>query len=437
MNIPALLLKQLTAHLNAPNWWVALSGGLDSVVLLKALSELRKTQAIPKLQAIHIHHGLQEAANQWPAFCQQLCNMWDISLQVHYVQVALESSLEQAARNARYDVFAHLLEDDDCLITAHHLNDQVETLLFRAVRGSGVLGMTGMSSCRSLGKGYLLRPLLECPRTQLEAYAHQQQLIWVDDPTNSDLEYDRNYMRQQIIPALQQRWPQSLTSLQRMAQHMQQAQSLLDELAREDIQSAQAQPITWLSIPCLDLSVLSKLSTTRQQNALRYWLRPYTQLPDTAHWAGWISLRDAKNDAEPCWQLAAGQLVRFSHFIFWLSGDWLKQPVLNQEILPLNEQRLALVDNGYLNLEGSFDITKVYRVAYRQGGEVIALKGRGRRDLKRVLQEVKLPIFARHRVPLLFENDQLIAIANFPALICTQEQPVRLTWLPPKANKQQ
>lgn len=433
MNIQDSVYNQLTPYLNADKWWLALSGGLDSVVLLHILSCLKQRYKLPDIAAVHIHHGLQQIADSWPAHCQTLCDQFALPLQVLYVQVEQGASVEQGARLARYQAFDQLLQANHCLLTAHHLNDQAETLLFRALRGAGVLGLSAMRSVRQQGAGLLLRPLLQLSRAQLERYAEQHQLTWVDDPSNQSLDYDRNYLRQQVLPLLQARWPQALNSLGRVAQHMQQAQSLLDELAEQDIVAAKVKPLAWLDLPCLQLSALTRLSTQRQINALRYWLRDYTSLPDTAHWAGWHDLRDAAADAEPIWRLKNGCVRRFADDIYWLADDWLLEPELDRLID--RPQTLDLPHNGVLTIEGRLDPEVNYRLVYRQGGERLQLVNRGQRDLKRLLQEVKIPHFARARLPLLLANGQLIALANLPSLQTAQTQDIRLHWCAPKIKK--
>ena len=192
------LLLNLAPWRNATTWRVAFSGGLDSTVLLHLLAHLAKTQSLPALSAIYVHHGLQAAADAWPQHCQSVCDALGVPLQVVHVQVQPGASLERAARDARYGAFVEATQTNEVLLTAQHRDDQAETLLFRLMRGAGVRGLAGMPRERALGRGHLLRPLLDVSRAELEAYAAEQQLHWIEDPSNQDCQFSRNYLRHQV-----------------------------------------------------------------------------------------------------------------------------------------------------------------------------------------------------------------------------------------------
>ncbi|MGB4073187.1 tRNA lysidine(34) synthetase TilS [Pseudomonas sp.] len=415
---------------SAPGWCVALSGGLDSTVLLHLLASLAQREALPPLSAIHIHHGLQAAADAWPAHCRELCAALSVSLQVEYVQVAPGASLERAAREARYAAFAARLGAGEVLLTAQHRDDQAETLLFRLLRGAGVQGLSAMPVSRALGVGQLVRPLLNCSREELLAYAREHKLTWIEDPSNADERFSRNYLRRQVLPALLSRWPQAATNMARSAAHLSEAAQLLDELAQQDMAAAEdATEFAWLSLPNLALPALRALSEPRQRNALRYWLRPLTTMPDSEHWAGWQTLRDAAVDAAPIWRLAGGELRRSDECLWWLSGDWLcTPPPLAQPIQ--SNQSVSLPGNGHVQVVGALSAGD-WRLAYRQGGEQMLLAGRGRRDLKRLLNERRLPSFVRDRLPLLLLDGQVMALANLPGLHGPADGSWQLHWQPP------
>lgn len=207
----------------------------------------------------------------------------------------------------------------DILFTGQHRDDQAETLLFRLLRGAGLRGMAAMPGQRALGQGSLVRPLLGCSRQQLQDHAQVNGLAWIEDPSNADTQFARNYLRSEVFPLLQQRWPQASQNLARAAEHLGEAQGLLDELAQDDLALAgEGAPLAWPGLDSLDLATLVALSPARQRNALQYWLSHRTRLPDTRHWAGWADLRDAAADARPAWQLADGQLLRSHGRIWWL-----------------------------------------------------------------------------------------------------------------------
>lgn len=424
------LLSRLAPWRDAAGWRIAFSGGLDSTVLLHLLAELSRHQPLPPLSAVHVHHGLQAVAASWPGHCRQMCQILGVGFQVIDVQVRAEASLEQAARNARYAAFDAVLQTGEVLLTAQHRDDQAETLMFRLLRGAGVKGLAAMPSHRPLGKGNLLRPLLDEPRALLEAYALEQGLSWIEDPSNKDPHFSRNYLRNNVLPMLTARWPQALASMTRSAAHLAEAQGLLDELAMQDLAQAQTPcPWPWLNVPSLALAPLDALSAARQRNALRHWLGPLTRLPDSDHWVGWNTLRDAGPDGRPIWRLANGQLHRAEGRIWWLSGIWLKD-VAGSQHWSMASQPLHLPGNGMLEILGQIPRGGLH-VHYRQGGEVVDVPDRGRRDLKRLLNEKGVPVFLRGRLPLLYRGEQLLAVANLPGLDADPRGDWRLHWQPP------
>jgi tRNA(Ile)-lysidine synthase len=322
------------------------------------------------------------------------------------------------------------LAGGEVLLLAQHRDDQAETLLFRLLRGAGVRGLAGMPASRPLGRGRLVRPLLQVSRAELEAYARAEGLSWVEDPSNADTQHARNFLRQTILPALQTRWPAASQSIARCAEHLAEAESLLSELARMDLATAEdAGPLAWLPLPVLTLAALQVLSPSRQRNALRHWLAALTRLPDSDHWAGWETLRDAAQDAHPVWRLADGELHRADGRLWWLAGPWLDRPLAG---VPWTDpsRPLVLPGNGRLELLGKAP-AGFLEVTYRRGGEILEVAGRGRRDLKRLLNEARLPGFVRGRLPLLCCDGRLLAAANLPGIEGPRDGEWRLHWTPP------
>ncbi|KRP60852.1 tRNA lysidine(34) synthetase TilS [Pseudomonas trivialis] len=427
-------LQTLAPWRNAPAWHIAFSGGLDSTVLLHLLASLAKTQTLPSLYAVHVHHGLQAAADAWPDHCQLICDSLQVPLRVMRVQVQPGASLERAAREARYQAFSEVLGAGEVLLTGQHRDDQAETLLFRLLRGAGVRGLAAMPAHRPLARGYLVRPLLALSRVELEAYAAEHQLKWIEDPSNADPRFSRNYLRHGVLPTLTQRWPQAVASLARSAEHLSEAQGLLDELAQIDLQTAdQPSPFAWLPLPSLALGPLQALSDARQRNALRHWLAPLTRLPDSDHWAGWNSLRDAKGDAQPLWHLADGDLHRCGERIWWLPSTYSEFSDAPFS-WPLPHTPLELPGNGRVWCEGSPPEGPL-EIRYRQGGEVMEVPGRGRRDLKRLLNESGLPGFMRGRLPLLYQGERLLAVPALAGLWPCSPAGWQLHWVPQSCDQ--
>ena len=396
----------------APAWRIAFSGGLDSSVLLHLLADWARHEELPPLYAIHVHHGLQSAGDAWPEHCARVCEQLGIALEVVRVQVTPSASLEQAARSARYQAFCERLKPGEVLLSAQHRDDQAETLLFRLLRGAGVRGLAAMPASRPLGRGSRVRPLLDCSRAKLQAYAQSHGIAWIEDPSNADERFSRNFLRRQVLPLLAERWPQVTANIARSARHLGEAQQLLDELAAMDLATVHGvSACPWLTLPSLDLSAVSALSDARQRNLLRHWLAPLTRLPDSDHWAGWCDLRDAATDAAPIWKLADGELHRADGRFWWLSGEWLRPLDPLDLACDSFSESVELPGNGHVHLQGELPQGRWY-LRYRQGGESLQLPGRGRRDLKRLLNELRVPAFVRPRLPLLFAGDELMAVAN-------------------------
>jgi tRNA(Ile)-lysidine synthase len=262
-------LATLAAEAGFPRRYVvAFSGGLDSTVLLHALAT-SAAQHKAGLLAVHVNHGLQPAADEWVEHCRAVAADLQVEFRVERVAVDLAAGrgLEAAAREARYGTLRSLLETDDWLLSAHHQNDQAETLLLNLLRGGGPAGLAGISDIRRFGAGWLARPLLSFSRSELLAYAELHELSWIDDPSNTDQGRDRNFLRHEILPRLTARWPDAVACLQRSGRIAGDAASLLDDLAAIDATGVCA------GRDRLRIDALIDLPAARQRNVLRYVIR--------------------------------------------------------------------------------------------------------------------------------------------------------------------
>ncbi len=258
-------LQQIPAE--ASRLVVAYSGGLDSSVLLHLVSKHCRPRPV---LAWHINHGLQPAADDMEDFCRDLTKALDIPLRVDRLQLDRDSgNLEARARKARYQLFEEQAEAGDCILTAHHQADQAETVLLNLFRGSGTRGLRGIAEHRSLGSTPLVRPLLGISKQQLTDYAREHGLQWFDDPSNTELDFNRNYLRQQIMPAVVERWPMAEQKIADGARWQVESQDLLDELAAMDLFACEVRS-EWGA--ALSSDKLLQLSAARARNLLRYWL---------------------------------------------------------------------------------------------------------------------------------------------------------------------
>ena len=403
---------------SARRWLVAYSGGVDSHVLLYLLAQLREqsAQALPELLAIHVNHQLQQPAADWAQHCQQVCEQLAIPLITETVSIqrAGGDSLEALARDARYQVFEKHLRAGDVLLLAHHLDDQVETGLMRLLRGSGALGLGAMAKQRKFASGILWRPLLEIPRQAIEACAEAAGLQWVEDPSNADCGFARNYLRRQVLPAVEQRWPEYRQSVARALQLSRQASELNRELAAIDCLQLGADP----QAQALPLAKMPGLGEARQLNLLRYWIElhgfplpSYAQLQALLH-----ELVYAAEDADPLIQWGGVEARRFRGQLYLLSP--LAEFDGGRDYLWNPGEVLELPGNGRVSCEfvqgRGVRNAQALTVTYRQGGERCQPAGRsGSQTLKKLFQEYSVPTWLRDRVPLLYIDNELVAVANY------------------------
>ncbi len=419
---PALLHQHLPS--SAQRIWVGLSGGLDSVVLLHALVQLRLP--VPLL-ALHVNHQISPHAVEWQQHCAQMCTAWGIEFVTEAVTVELAGrGLEDAARAARYAVYEKYVGEADCLLTAHHADDQAETLLLRLLRGSGPRGLAGMARQRPLGRATLVRPLLDVKRVDLEAYAAAHQLTWVDDESNVDTSYDRNYLRKEVMPQLAARWPDYTRRWQQSAQACAESEQLLEELAAEDLPHAapHAERLGW----SLALPALRELSAPRRHNLLRYWLRQlqyaapeviHLQQMDTQLIFGRV---DAQGEVR--WGHVVAQ--RFRERLYVMPAAALKgsekrvnpglkrlagascEYALSENTALAFEYCASVAASGYLRA----DISEV-ELRWRIGGERCHPAGRTHsQTLKKLLQEQGLEPWWREQLPLIYVDGQLAAVGD-------------------------
>ncbi len=417
---------------------VALSGGRDSTVLLHALATDSRLRA--RLIAVHVDHGMQALSADWADHCRALASDLDVSYRGLETMVddALGEGSEAAARRARYAALASVMKAGDLLLTAHHANDQLETLLLRMLRGSGTRGLAGIREQRPFAAGWLQRPLLPEPAVALEEYARAHGLSWIEDPSNRDPSLDRNYLRRQVLPHLIERWPQAPRQADRLARHLAEDADLLAELAHMDLGSEE--PESRLAI-----ARIQDLAPERQSNALRQWLEACTLSVPSRDVVERIrrEVLAAAPDARP--------EVRWAGHSIWRHGGCIRLSRPHAPELPPTPGRwenpvrpLELPRNGryLLQADASGEVSErllsaPLEVCYRQGGERFH-DGRHHRQLKEWLRVQGFPPGERDRIPLLFAGDDLVAVGETlldPAWQTAPSEPgYRLVWEWPEQN---
>ena len=420
LNHPSLN-EVLAANSAAKRWCVALSGGPDSTVLLHLLCKwcAEHPNEAPALIAIHINHHMQADADAWQAHCQAQCSSWDVPIIVHDAVVQASGQGEEAAaRQARYQLFEAEIEAGDILFMGHHLDDQVETYFLRLMRGSGLSGLSAMPAQRTLGGGQLVRPLLKIERSTLAAYASAHQLQSVQDPSNLDTSLDRNYLRQEVLPLLARRWSGYRQTVARAAEHATVSQAVMDEClpAPETVHSA-------LGDPGIEQRTLNALSPEAAMIRLRNWLRlGALPMPDQLLLSEFIrQLREGGAASSPRLECSSYVLQRYQSRIYLLP-DFPEpescSPALElYALIPGEECDIAGVGQvSLVPLEGeglSLHADDKLELRWRRTGERCRPRGRPyNQRLKKLFQEFSVPPWWRERVPLLYLQDELLAVGG-------------------------
>jgi tRNA(Ile)-lysidine synthase len=444
-------LKQGSNHLALANSWinqlidyrvlyVGFSGGIDSSVLLHLLAKHPAT--VEKIHAVHVHHGLSSHATEWEQHCQRFCDFLGVPLSTHRVEILKTSNLEEQARLARYEVFHSLLTSADGLLLAHHEDDQAETLLLNLMRGAGVDGLAAMEPIQPLFPGVVLRPLLTSSRQMIESYARHHQLTWVEDESNQNVHFSRNYLRHHIIPLLEKKWPAATRTIARSAMHCQAAQKNLEALANIDCNA--------LSTESNRLSILDvkDLPRERMANALRSWLKKNNQqAPNTNVMNRLIDdVIFARDDSEPRVTFGNCVIRRFREQLYCLdkhlgplqpiqnlasviksTPDIPSPPWGSSFVETMSEAKNSFtwstfpspmkVNNGWMVAalcKNGFHVPKssCIQVRFRNGGELFRWHGQTK-ALKKLLQQWQIPPWLRDTIPLIYVDDVLAVVVGY------------------------
>jgi len=397
---------------------VAFSGGIDSHVLLHAIKQLSTTFPECDFRAIHINHGLSPSSSAWEAHCIEICQELAISLTVQHANINRKGgeSLEALARTTRYALLADVLIPSEYLLTAHTADDQAETFLLQALRGAGPKGLSAMPLVKSFSDGYLLRPLLAVSREEIECYASFYKLLWVEDESNLETHFDRNFLRHNVIPSLKKRWPHLLKTLPRAAEHCANSSFLTDEIAASDMSNLSDERNNTLLI-----NGLIDLSTKRQSNVIRYWLHQNgCSLPSTQQLQQINrDILQARPDAMPTFQWGNHLLRRYQNALYitpllvdfptqQFSAIWnLEKPLQ----LPDNSRLLAIKCQGKgINL----GVSNCVQVNFRSGGEKLNLQEKsGSKTLKNLFQQWSIPPWKRSVIPLIWANEVLVSVVDY------------------------
>jgi tRNA(Ile)-lysidine synthase len=387
---------------------VALSGGVDSVLLLAVVHRLYPSA---RLRCIHVDHQLHQDSPQWAQFCVEYAA--DLGVEIKCLSVDIDArrdGLEAAAREARYAAIAQAMYTGEFLLTAHHADDQLETLLYRLVRGTGVAGLRGIRAFEAFGPGYLMRPFLNETRATILSEAQALGLRWLEDPSNENPRFDRNYLRQAVLPAVLARWPLAGQAAMRFASAAGDSAELAEVVARDDLIGIDA-------LDCLPLDRLATLTPARLRNALRYAIAEQ-QLPmPSAAALERVCALIADTARLPVAQWPGAEVHCFA-------GSMYLQPAarpVEQTELELTPEQACRLDQGTLALEPAEQSPAVpdawvregLRVRFRSGGEQFHAAGRpGSQPLREWLRTREVLPWMRDRLPLVYRGNELVAVAD-------------------------
>ena len=407
-NLEVQLRTALSRYPAAGRLWLGFSGGLDSTVLLHLLA----SQGVP-FTALHVHHGLSANADEWLDHCEREAARLSVPFVAQQVQVNGDTGgIEQGAREARYRVFNEYMVAGDQLLLAHHGDDQVETFLLRLLRGAGVLGLAAMGVHRRMAEDRsVLRPLLEATRADLENYAHHHHLSWIEDESNNDLSFERNYLRRSVTPALAARWPVA-GRVARATENLREAADLLAEMAVGDLAHCDHRSERFGE--SIDLSAMRALSPARQRNLLRYWFGLHgDSMPQASHLNQVLEQMEAAADACPTIEIASKVIRRYRDRLYLTpqlpSGDGRH----GEQVWRWDGVGRLQLPGGWALLAGDGWPPGDYRVQFRRGGERAHPVARPHsQSLKKLLQEYVLEPWLRDSVPLVYRDGTLLAVGD-------------------------
>ncbi len=400
---------------NPAHIYIGYSGGLDSHVLLHLCASIPSLKE--KITAVYIHHGLQAEAESWAKHCKKTAKNLGVDFKLLRVNAVANpgESPEEAARNARYTALKSLIGIEDALLVAQHRDDQLETVLLQLFRGSGLRGLSAMPERMVFGQGVLIRPLLNVSKLSIEEYARVHALDWVDDPSNFSNDYDRNFLRNAVLPLLKQRWPACDKTVARSARHCADAQVLISALA-EDL----FRQVFNAADKTLCMSQLKSYEIAQQSLVIRQWFQVLNlKMPAQAFVERLLSeVIWAREDCDPVLSGQGYCVRRYRDKVYCLKQAAPER--VQDAIWPAGQTSLKVSGNQTLScVPSSVGICReqwqnaTVVVKARNGGEKIRLPGRtGHHALKKLFQEAGIPPWERETMPLVYLDDKLAAVGD-------------------------
>jgi len=386
---------------------VAYSGGVDSSVLLQAVIEYREQYNGP-IHAVHVHHGLSENADSWARHCELQCRLEDVEFHLHRVEVdtSARKSIEAEARKVRYNALLAVCKRiGGVLLLGQHAEDQLETVLLQLKRGAGPQGLAGMGEVQYRGNTLIMRPMLSLDKAEIVTFADNEMLQWVDDESNQQNSFDRNFLRNEIIPHLLDRWPQLTKTVGRSAALCAEQSELVNDSAQRYFEDCKRTNLR------LDGQKLTSLSRPWQAMVIRAWFKAQGQLsPSKAQAEQVLLMLEAKHDATPEVNFKWGKVIRFDGDLYWVVNavhDAEPSGVLHVD-----------ADNALPWLNGNLHVS----LLEKEEGDTVTFQTNARNlrikpvnaSVSKLLKEWfkvwRVPRWERNGVPVIFLNEQAVAL---------------------------
>jgi len=404
------LIDKIINQYKNKSFLIAYSGGLDSTVLLDQLLKIKKTKPDFNIRAIHINHNISEFSKKWTEHCKKICNFYKIPLIIENICLDKNNNIEEKLRIKRYNIIYNHLSLNEILLTGHHMNDQCETLILSLKRGSGPTGLSSMSFETTFGNKKIVRPFLKKTKKELELYAYKNNLNWIEDFSNLNINYDRNFIRHKIIPILEKRWPFFIKNCFRTTYICQKETTLLNKLLDKKINN-------FIKFDnSLDIKNFKNIKKELSLALIRRWVslqkikKPsYNNIQYIYH-----QMIYSRLDANPKCILGTHEIRRYKKSLYFIK----KQSNLKNTILfwHKKEKNLTLPNNlGFLSQNQTGialpapENHQLINIRFQYEGNILILGRSKKRKIKKIWQEKNIPPWLRNQIPLLFYNNDLIS----------------------------
>ncbi|WP_136131612.1 tRNA lysidine(34) synthetase TilS [Candidatus Pantoea edessiphila] len=416
MSYPSMFFENIVSLLKKNSKIVlAFSGGLDSTVLLHCLYLCTKKYPESNIRAIHVNHSLNENSNNWANHCREICFKWEIDCRILNVKIKKnpKQGIEANARKERYNALISSLQNQEVLLTAHHLDDQCETLLLALKRGSGPAGLSAIHSSIVVGKNKILRPFLEFSRKSIEEYAKKHDLTWIEDDSNSNINFDRNFLRHSVLPKILYKWPNFTKTVSRSCLLCKEQERLIDELLLNQLNNLIQNNGSLYLIPLLKMSNIKIYALLRRWISRRGELMPSYKLLKLIYHKIILG-----TDAKPCLQIGRYEIRRYCHYLYCL--PIIKSSIKNIKMIWPNINNILLLpeklgflqadyNNNSLRLPMSHELVSIQFYAR---GDFYLVGYKNKLKIKKIWQKFNIPPWERNRIPLIYYNDNLISAVN-------------------------